>query len=274
MVDYGDPQVRVIIDPIDGSLNAKRGIPHHALSLAVADGATMADVAFGFVYEFGPREEWWARRGDGAWLNGDATGPLARRAPRADGRMEVLGIESADPRWVAASIEPLADTAYRLRALGRSPRRSARSPPAGSTGWCRCAGAWSGHRGRAADRPRGRRIRVLPELPGAAGGAARCRALLARGRRARSIETLRRLEADRGVIDWILAERIAGLSPGPATRGCRLWSCKPLATSPRGGSRSTRGCARATAARARGNQPPRVDPQQHRLDAGAARSGR
>ena len=44
----------MIIDPIDGSLNAKRGIPHHALSIAVADGPTMADVVFGFVYDFGP----------------------------------------------------------------------------------------------------------------------------------------------------------------------------------------------------------------------------
>src|SRR5437588_3415861 len=28
-IDFGDPNVRVIIDPIDGSLNAKRGLPHH-----------------------------------------------------------------------------------------------------------------------------------------------------------------------------------------------------------------------------------------------------
>ncbi len=48
-VDYGDTSVRVIIDPIDGSLNAKRGVPHHALSLAVAEGRTMADVAFAYV---------------------------------------------------------------------------------------------------------------------------------------------------------------------------------------------------------------------------------
>src|SRR6201986_3337650 len=42
-IDYGDDGVRVIIDPIDGSLNAKRGMPHHALSVAVADGPPMAD---------------------------------------------------------------------------------------------------------------------------------------------------------------------------------------------------------------------------------------
>jgi myo-inositol-1(or 4)-monophosphatase len=117
-IDFGDPRVRVVIDPIDGSLNAKRRIPHHALSIAVADGGTMADVRFAFVYDFGPEEEWWARRGEGAWLNGE---PLdSRLGERRDelGRLEVLGIESADPRWVAASIGRLIDSAHRLRALG------------------------------------------------------------------------------------------------------------------------------------------------------------
>ena len=117
-IDYGDDGVRVIIDPIDGSLNAKRGISSYALSIAVADGETMADVAFAFVHDFGPSEDWWAWRGRGAWLDGvrlDRT--LSERRGR-DGRLEVLGIESADPRWIQASIESLVDSAYRLRALG------------------------------------------------------------------------------------------------------------------------------------------------------------
>ena len=117
-IDYGDGDVRVIIDPIDGSLNAKRGISHHALSIAVADGPTMADVAFAFVYDFGPSEEWWARRGEGAVLNDARIDPTLGERRGRDGRLEVLGIESADPRWVAASIEPLTKAAYRLRALG------------------------------------------------------------------------------------------------------------------------------------------------------------
>jgi myo-inositol-1(or 4)-monophosphatase len=117
-IDFGSDALRVIIDPIDGSLNAKRRIPHHALSIAVAAGNTMADVDFAFVYDFGPAEEWWAIRDRGAWLNG---GPLDRSLGERrshDGRLEVLGIESADPRWVAASIDSLVDTAYRLRAIG------------------------------------------------------------------------------------------------------------------------------------------------------------
>jgi myo-inositol-1(or 4)-monophosphatase len=117
-VDYGDREIKVIVDPIDGSLNAKRRIPHHALSIAVAAGETMADVEFAFVHDFGPDEEWWARRGDGAWLNERRLDPELPEHRGHDGRLEVLGIESADPRWVAASIDALVGSAYRLRALG------------------------------------------------------------------------------------------------------------------------------------------------------------
>jgi myo-inositol-1(or 4)-monophosphatase len=117
-IDYGDHEVRVILDPIDGSLNAKRGISHYALSMAVADGPTMGDVAFGFVYDFGPSETWWAWRGQGAWLDGDRLDPTLPERRVRDGRLEVLGIEMADPRWVKASIESLEDSGYRLRALG------------------------------------------------------------------------------------------------------------------------------------------------------------
>jgi myo-inositol-1(or 4)-monophosphatase len=117
-IDYGDHEVRVIIDPIDGSLNAKRGIPTYALSIAVADGDTMGDVVFAFVHDFGPGEEWWAGRGQGAWLDGEQLDPTLQERRGRDGRLEVLGIESADPRWIKASIEALQDSAYRLRALG------------------------------------------------------------------------------------------------------------------------------------------------------------
>ena len=117
-IDFGDDGVRVVIDPIDGSLNAKRGVPSYALSIAVADGETMADVAFGFVYDFGPSEQWWAWRGQGAWLNGAPLDPTLGERRGRDGRLEVLGIESADPRWIQASIDGLLDAAFRLRALG------------------------------------------------------------------------------------------------------------------------------------------------------------
>ena len=117
-IDYGSTEVRVIVDPIDGSLNAKRGALHYALSIAVADGPNASDVAFGFVHDFGAREQWWAHRGQGAFLNGERLDPAAGERRSNDGRLELLGIESADPRWVAASIEGLLSSAHRLRALG------------------------------------------------------------------------------------------------------------------------------------------------------------
>ncbi|MEY2515908.1 MAG: monophosphatase, partial [bacterium] len=49
VIEYGGGDVRVVIDPLDGSLNAKRGMRSYALSIAVADGPTMADVFFGYV---------------------------------------------------------------------------------------------------------------------------------------------------------------------------------------------------------------------------------
>lgn len=117
-VDFGGGGVRVIIDPIDGSLNAKRDACHYALSVAVADGPTMADVAFAFVHDFGAREQWWARRGEGAWRDGVALDPSLPERRARDGRLELLGIESSDPRWVQGAIEPLVATTRRLRALG------------------------------------------------------------------------------------------------------------------------------------------------------------
>jgi len=108
----------VVIDPIDGSVNAKRGLPHHALSVAVAEGHTMADVVFGFVQDFGPAEEWVAWRGGGAQLDGIPLDPSLKERRTKDGKLEVLGIESADPRWVVQSADALAETAHRLRAIG------------------------------------------------------------------------------------------------------------------------------------------------------------
>ena len=77
----------------------------------------MADVVFGFVHDFGAGEEWVARRGGGALLDGV---PLDPGVPerRVGGKLELVGIESADPRWLRDSAVELAETAHRLRAIG------------------------------------------------------------------------------------------------------------------------------------------------------------
>ncbi len=91
--DGGD--VRVVIDPIDGSLNARRHLPSFSLSFAVASGPSMADVEFGYVYDFGAGEEFFARRGGGAFLDGE---PLSHPPQRA-GASSSSGWSRPSPSW-------------------------------------------------------------------------------------------------------------------------------------------------------------------------------
>jgi myo-inositol-1(or 4)-monophosphatase len=103
----------LVLDPIDGSLNAKRGLPYFCLSLAVADGPTMGEVTFAYVYDFGSREEWTARRGEGAWLNGSPLG-----AVRPKETIEILAFEATLTSSIAEKASAVVGVAYRLRVMG------------------------------------------------------------------------------------------------------------------------------------------------------------
>jgi myo-inositol-1(or 4)-monophosphatase len=105
--------LRVVVDPIDGSVNAKRGIPFFSFSLAVADGPTMGDVVFGYVYDFGSREEWTAERGLGAYLDGDRLGAL-----RPKDTIEILSFEGTTTPAIAERVGAVVDVAGRLRVMG------------------------------------------------------------------------------------------------------------------------------------------------------------
>jgi myo-inositol-1(or 4)-monophosphatase len=83
----------VVVDPVDGSLNAKHGLQPFGASIAVARGGTLADVTVGYIEDYVRPQAFAAVRGKGLVLAGDPeqAGPLrewgtaaGRNAPLSD----------------------------------------------------------------------------------------------------------------------------------------------------------------------------------------------
>jgi myo-inositol-1(or 4)-monophosphatase len=110
----GGGPVHVIVDPIDGSRNAKRGLPAWCVSIAVGDGPTLGNISWAYIRDGDRGEEWWARLGEGAFHDGARMPELDPAAP-----LEMVGLEFIRPRLVAEAAEALAASGIdRLRALG------------------------------------------------------------------------------------------------------------------------------------------------------------
>jgi myo-inositol-1(or 4)-monophosphatase len=113
-VDLGADYPLVMLDPVDGSLNAKQGLPVAAVMLSLADGPAIRDVRLGLVLNLATGECWSVVRGRGIRRGGAPVRPLPSRA--RPGRIGVLGTESS-PRDLCR-LQPLLDRAAKVRVLG------------------------------------------------------------------------------------------------------------------------------------------------------------
>ncbi|MFX1452975.1 MAG: inositol monophosphatase family protein [Promethearchaeota archaeon] len=59
----------LIVDPLDGSNNAARGVPYCSVSIAFAIGNKMNNIIYGVVLNLNTKELFWAEKGKGAFLN-------------------------------------------------------------------------------------------------------------------------------------------------------------------------------------------------------------
>jgi myo-inositol-1(or 4)-monophosphatase len=90
LVDLGSEYPRIIVDPVDGSPNAKRGLRAVGVMLSLANGPAMKDVVVGTTVDMTSGEVWSVIRGAGAFHNGLRLRP---RVARHD-RIEVLGLHA------------------------------------------------------------------------------------------------------------------------------------------------------------------------------------
>ncbi|TAN32061.1 inositol monophosphatase [bacterium] len=128
---FGSDYPLVLVDPVDGSLNAKQGIPLFGVMLAVLDGPTLDDTFAGCVLNLNAGESWTAIRKQGAWRNGRPLTVLPRPDPQ---RIQVVGLEST-PRALALA-RPLVDRATKIRILGSMALSIAHTAAGGFDAFC------------------------------------------------------------------------------------------------------------------------------------------
>ena len=64
-----ETQSTLIVDPLDGSNNAARGVPYCSVSIAYAIGTKISDIKKATVLNLNTKDIYWAEKGKGAFLN-------------------------------------------------------------------------------------------------------------------------------------------------------------------------------------------------------------
>jgi len=128
---FGAPHPLVVVDPVDGSLNAKQGIPFFNVMLAVLEGSTLGTTVAASVVNIANGERWTAIKGRGAAREDR---PLHALPGAHDGRISLLGLESSTRSLKAAA--SLMERANKVRILGAMALSMAHTAAGGLDAFC------------------------------------------------------------------------------------------------------------------------------------------
>jgi len=102
----------VLVDPIDGSNNAKSGVPFFSTALALLEGNTLSDLDVAYIVNLATRDEFWAIRGEGAYKNG------MRIRTSASEPLIIIAYEASTPAKDIPPLMPIINQTKRARCFG------------------------------------------------------------------------------------------------------------------------------------------------------------
>jgi fructose-1,6-bisphosphatase/inositol monophosphatase family enzyme len=94
--EWGENDILVVMDPLDGSTNASRGVPWYATALCALDNTGMR--ASLVVNQASGRDCYWATRGGGAFHNGNQIRPSTCTDIK-DAVVGISGLPKFKPAW-------------------------------------------------------------------------------------------------------------------------------------------------------------------------------
>jgi myo-inositol-1(or 4)-monophosphatase len=121
----------VLVDPVDGSLNAKMGIPFFGVMLALLDGPTIGDTAAGCVVNLINGDSWTAIRKQGAQHGGE---PIKVMSRSEHDRLGLIALESSPGNIFAA--RGLVQSSGKIRILGSMALAIAHTAAGGFDAFC------------------------------------------------------------------------------------------------------------------------------------------
>ena len=108
----------LIIDPVDGSNNAVRGIPYCSISIAYAIGKSIKDIRKAVVLDLVSKDIFWAVKGEGAYLNDKKI--RVSNLDLSDNCFFELNLPKNNAFTSIERLKPIIERFYRIRILGSS----------------------------------------------------------------------------------------------------------------------------------------------------------